>query len=162
MGSYAYKYVSDLLPPHLTSDKPDYEGEANYDGDQWYAAAEYIAELEAELRKQIAGSKVVFDRRLVEWVKSRPKTYYAEPVDIELPPEAPSGLAEPPPAAPSAPASQWIACSEHMPDDDIQVLVWATGNCWVAARAGDWFVDDDGRTVSNVTHWMDLPGEPKC
>ena len=71
-----------------------------------------------------------------------------------------------PPAAPSVPASQWIACSERMPDDDIQVLVWAIGqlfsdgNCWVAARAGDWFVDDDGRTVSGVTAWMDLPEAP--
>ena len=69
-------------------------------------------------------------------------------------------------AAPSVPASQWAACSERMPDDDIEVLAWVAdgffdGHCYIVSRAGDWFVDDDARTVSGVTHWMDLPEAPE-
>jgi hypothetical protein len=35
------------------------------------------------------------------------------------------------------------------------------GHCYIVSRAGDWFVDDDARTVSGVTHWMDLPEAPE-
>jgi hypothetical protein len=65
-----------------------------------------------------------------------------------------------------ASAPRWIACSERMPDDDIDVLAWVAdgffdGRCYIVSRAGDWFVDDDARTVSRVTHWMDLPEAPE-
>lgn len=78
MAMYAYKFVRDQLPPYLTTDKEGYEGDANYDGDQWDAAAEYIAALEAEVSKQIAGSHVVFDRQLCDWLKTRQKTLYVD------------------------------------------------------------------------------------
>jgi hypothetical protein len=46
MAYYAYKAVRDLLPKHIIDAQGvDYEGEANYDGDQWYAAEAYINEL---------------------------------------------------------------------------------------------------------------------
>jgi hypothetical protein len=46
MADYAYKTVRDLLPKHIIDAQgADYEGEANYDGDQWYAAEAYINEL---------------------------------------------------------------------------------------------------------------------
>lgn len=46
MAYYAYKTVRDLLPPHIIEAQgPDYEGDGNYDGDQWYAAEAYILEL---------------------------------------------------------------------------------------------------------------------
>lgn len=55
MAYYAYKAVRDLLPEHIIEAQgPDYEGDGNYDGDQWYAAEDYILELiqhRAELLK---------------------------------------------------------------------------------------------------------------
>ena len=46
MAYYAYKHVRDLLPKHIIDAQgPDYEGNGNYDGDQWYAAQDYILEL---------------------------------------------------------------------------------------------------------------------
>ncbi len=49
MAYYAYKNVRDLLPQHIIDKQgPDYEGEANYDGDMWIAAADYIEELVAQ------------------------------------------------------------------------------------------------------------------
>lgn len=49
MAYYAYKQVRDLLPQHIIDAQgPDYEGDANYDGDQWDAAADYIEELKAQ------------------------------------------------------------------------------------------------------------------
>jgi hypothetical protein len=46
MAYYAYKTVRDLLPKHIIDAQgPDYEGDGNYDGDQWYAAKAYINEL---------------------------------------------------------------------------------------------------------------------
>ena len=50
MAYYAYKEVRDLLPAD-TAEKyqfrygEEYEGGANYDGDMWIAAADYIVEL---------------------------------------------------------------------------------------------------------------------
>lgn len=50
MAYYAYKTVRDLLPDHIIKAQgPDYEGDGNYDGDQWYAAADYINELKARI-----------------------------------------------------------------------------------------------------------------
>jgi hypothetical protein len=47
MAYYTYKVVRDLLPQHIIDAMgDDYEGGANYDGDQWLAAAEYIKELQ--------------------------------------------------------------------------------------------------------------------
>lgn len=49
VAHYAYKTVRDLLPPHIVEAQgPDYEGDGNYDGDQWYAAEAYILELIAQ------------------------------------------------------------------------------------------------------------------
>ena len=50
MAYYSYKEVRDLLPEdtaekYLLRYGQEYEGEANYDGDQWTAAADYIVEL---------------------------------------------------------------------------------------------------------------------
>jgi hypothetical protein len=76
MGSYAYKYVRDELPPYLTSEKEDYEGDANYDGDQWYAAGDYIAELEDLVVRLMNGDEPSNDR-LLDWLTNRPKTPYS-------------------------------------------------------------------------------------
>lgn len=72
MAAYAYKYVRDLLPPWLT-EVEGYEGEANYDGDQWYAAADYIQELEKLISKI---QPVLKEHRVYDWIKNRPKTSY--------------------------------------------------------------------------------------
>lgn len=53
MAYYAYKTVRDLLPEHIIKQMgDDYEGDGNYDGDQWYAAEAYILELQ-EHRKAL-------------------------------------------------------------------------------------------------------------
>lgn len=53
MAYYAYKTVRDLLPEHIIKQMDDgYEGAADYDGDQWYAAEAYILEL-LEHRKEL-------------------------------------------------------------------------------------------------------------
>jgi hypothetical protein len=77
MGMYAYKYVRDLVPGFVIDTLEDYEGTCDYDGDLWIAAARYIHLLEAEVRKQVNGSGVVFDRELVESLRNRPETTYA-------------------------------------------------------------------------------------
>jgi hypothetical protein len=47
MAYYAYKEVRDILPQWLIdSQGASYQGEADYDGDQWIAAAEYIIYLQ--------------------------------------------------------------------------------------------------------------------
>lgn len=52
MAYYAYKQVRDLLPVHIIERQgPDYEGDGNYDGDQWNAAADYILELQEEVKE---------------------------------------------------------------------------------------------------------------
>ncbi len=76
MASYAYKYVRDLLPPYLTTDTDDYEGDAGPDGDQWIAASNYIEELEKELALQYAASGAFTNARLLDWLKNRTKTIY--------------------------------------------------------------------------------------
>lgn len=53
MAYYAYKTVRDLLPEHIIKQMgDDYEGDGNYDGDQWYAAEAYILELQKH-RKEL-------------------------------------------------------------------------------------------------------------
>ena len=72
-----------------------------------------------------------------------------------------------PAAAPSVPASPWIACSEQLPDADIEVLAWVVGepfwdgHCWIATYDGHGWNADEGRyALRGVTAWMDLPAEP--
>jgi len=77
MGAYAYKYCRDMIPPYVTEAIEDYESDPNYDGDMWDAATTYIQALEAELKKQIKASGIVFDTELVDWLKNRPETSYA-------------------------------------------------------------------------------------
>lgn len=76
MGAYNYKYVRDQLPPYLTTESEDYEGGADYDGDQWAAAADYISDLEQELAKQYAQTKTMNNEKLLHWLKTRPKSSY--------------------------------------------------------------------------------------
>ena len=48
MAYYAYKHVRDLLPKFIIDKQGDkYEGDGNYDGDQWYAAEDYILYLQS-------------------------------------------------------------------------------------------------------------------
>lgn len=81
-----------------------------------------------------------------------------------------------PPAAPSVPASQWIACSERMPDVGTQCLVWVTGqggfcdiDIWDEQHEDP--LGMGGPTVAigvywnsndpdDITHWMPLPEAP--
>ena len=77
MGAYTYKWVRDQLPPYLTDEVEGYEGGANYDGDQWSAASNYIDALEAELAKQYAKTGEMADARLLDWLKTRPKSGYS-------------------------------------------------------------------------------------
>ena len=43
MAYYAYKTIRDILPKFIIElQGEDYEGNGNYDGDQWYAAEDYI------------------------------------------------------------------------------------------------------------------------
>ena len=83
MAAYAYKYVRDLLPPYLTHEVPGYEGEANYDGDQWVATADYIAHLEKELALQYAKTGSMENQCLLNWLRTRPRTFYQDGPVIE-------------------------------------------------------------------------------
>lgn len=76
MGAYNYKYVRDQLPPYLTTETEGYEGSVDYDGDQWVAASDYIDALERELAKQYAQTNFMHDEKLLNWLKTRPKSYY--------------------------------------------------------------------------------------
>jgi hypothetical protein len=76
MGAYNYKYVRDQLPPYLTDEVEGYEGGCDYDGDMWAAASDYIDALEKELALQYAVTKTMRDQKLLEWLKTRPKTSY--------------------------------------------------------------------------------------
>lgn len=51
MAYYNYKFVRDQLPQWIIDRQgPNYEGDGNYDGDQWIATSEYIDFLENRLR----------------------------------------------------------------------------------------------------------------
>jgi len=50
MAYYAYKTVRDLLPKFIIDKQgEDYEGDGDYDGDQWYAAQDYILWLQEQI-----------------------------------------------------------------------------------------------------------------
>ena len=62
MAYYAYKTVRDLLPKHIIDAMgEDYEGDGNYDGDQWYAAESYILELQAHRSTLLEALKTARD-----------------------------------------------------------------------------------------------------
>ena len=76
MAAYAYKWVKDYIPPFITDSMEDYEGEANYDGDLWDAAHEYICALEQEVAFQHEITKTAHSPNLLNWLKNRPETFY--------------------------------------------------------------------------------------
>ena len=52
MAYYAYKNVRDRLPQFIVDQRgSDYEGDANYDGDLWYATADYIDYLQQKIKE---------------------------------------------------------------------------------------------------------------
>lgn len=72
-----------------------------------------------------------------------------------------AGLIRPaPPAAPSVPASQWIACSERMPDAGIEVLAFADEAMYLAVYEPKGWWWGRGHMLHRVTHWMPLPAAP--
>lgn len=63
-------------------------------------------------------------------------------------------------------ASGWIPCSERMPDDNVDVLVY--DDCILIARYNTydkydigWMETFECYPLTNVTHWMPLPEIPK-
>ena len=78
MAAYNYKYVRDQLPPYLTTETENYEGDAGYDGDQWCATCDYIQALESELAKQYEKTQTMSDKKLLNWLKTRPNTIYSD------------------------------------------------------------------------------------
>lgn len=61
MGHYTYKDARELLPEGYVEAfeakyKREYDWDGNYDGDQWIAVADYIEELQEEI-KQLKGIK---------------------------------------------------------------------------------------------------------
>lgn len=77
MGSYAYKYVRDRVPPFIENAIDEYEGTCDYDGDLWIAAANYIDRLETALSRQPASA--IGDAELVEWLTTRSSEGYGNP-----------------------------------------------------------------------------------
>lgn len=76
MGSYNYKYAQSQLPPYLTDEVEGYEGGV---------AASYYNDLEKELAVQYACSKTMHDKKLLHWLKTRPKTAYnAGPAIVDV------------------------------------------------------------------------------
>lgn len=58
MAYYNYKRVRDLRPDRYTTDehfqakhRSTYDGGADYDGDDWIATADYIEDLQEEIRR---------------------------------------------------------------------------------------------------------------
>jgi hypothetical protein len=86
VGAYAYKYTRDLLPPYIT-DRDGYDGDANYDGDMWYATQDYIEELEMELSLQYQKTQDFANQPLKKWLTERPKTFYCSGPAIHEPPD---------------------------------------------------------------------------
>lgn len=63
-------------------------------------------------------------------------------------------------------ASEWIKCSERMPDEGERVLIawhFADGDfVSIGVRVGEsTFTDGDFGTYPNVTHWRPLPDPPE-
>ena len=71
MAAYSYKYARAKIPEYITDAIDDYEGEANYDGDLWIAADEYIIHLENEFAKQYEITKRMDNQKLLDWLKTR-------------------------------------------------------------------------------------------
>jgi len=83
MGAYNYKYVRDQLPPYITEEIADYEAGCDYDGDMWVAASDYMVDLEQELFDQYAITKTIANKKLLNWLKTRNKTSYADNPKLE-------------------------------------------------------------------------------
>lgn len=71
MAYYNYKLVLDQLPPFITDAIHGYDGDANFNGDQWIAAHNYISLLEAELIGLARRGNTVADDRLRAWLSER-------------------------------------------------------------------------------------------
>ena len=63
---------------------------------------------------------------------------------------------------------RWIPVTERMPERDVQVLGWYKDNPFsqyrhevVAWNGNGWVFVYAHRYVTNVTHWMPLPGAPE-
>lgn len=82
MAAYSYKYARAKIPEYVTNLIEDYEGEANYDGDLWVAADNYIVELEIELARQYEITGMMHNEKLLDWLKNRPQ--YADYCDGPL------------------------------------------------------------------------------
>ena len=58
--------------------------------------------------------------------------------------------------------SEWIKCSERMPEEGEDVIVYARyGYGFIARYIGDFVLDGYVKCVG-VTHWMPLPESLKC
>ncbi len=60
-------------------------------------------------------------------------------------------------------AKQWISVKEQLPEYDVEVLTFETGNYKVNAvsKYTQWWWDSDEGFQRNPTHWMPLPAAPK-
>ena len=63
-------------------------------------------------------------------------------------------------------ASSWIPCSEKMPDDNVDVLVYDYGILIARYNIYDkydigWMEKFECYPLTNVTHWMPLPEPPQ-
>lgn len=59
--------------------------------------------------------------------------------------------------------TEWIPCSDRLPDDHKNVLVaYENGVVWAAyVGAGEWYcVSGEPNTYGRITHWMDFPEPP--
>lgn len=67
------------------------------------------------------------------------------------------------PSPPQRVESFWIDVRDHMPDDEITVLVCTeTDDVWMAWHEdGVWREVGDASIILLVTHWMDVPETPK-
>jgi hypothetical protein len=60
-------------------------------------------------------------------------------------------------------AQQWISVKERLPEYDVEVLTFETGNYKVNAVSEytQWWWDSNEGFERNPTHWMPLPKVPK-
>lgn len=59
------------------------------------------------------------------------------------------------------PNTEWIKCSDHMPEEHKPFLVFSDGDIEVGSHCNNWWIDSNGCKIQNVTHWMPLPEKPK-
>ena len=58
--------------------------------------------------------------------------------------------------------SEWIKCSERLPEDERYFLAFDCNHCmWVACWYENNWVDMLDRKLFDITHWMPLPKEPE-